>query len=519
MATSDSPVNSNTPLTFDFNFGTSTGKSPLKRTDPSSPMKLLVVADFSNRGAKESNRNDNSKSMSPKKIDIDNFDDLLDQLAPELVLKHPNGASSSISIFELEHFHADHLFTTLPLFAELRELRERLEDSSTFDEAAKQMTSPQLQTATTETEVLEQTDNEIQTTGEDTDLIASMLASESSGGAPSSNGSPLERLIESVVAPHIVPATDPLQSQFVQSVDDSISAQMKLILHNPEFQALEARWLALHTLVTSVETDEDLQIFILDADREQLEAGLSSETADPATSTLARKLSETIDTGKWSVIVSDLSLSLNHQDLILFGKLGQLGSHLGSPFLANAHPSLFGCNESLHQQPDSTQWTQNEGNIETLWQSLRSSRIARWIALASPRYLARLPYGKSTEPTDEFDFEEIRDASEHEHFLWGPASFCCAMKLAHSFTKAGWSMNPDDNLDIDDLPAFTFTHDGEKVLKPCAEISLGESSATEMLSQGVMPLLSHSNRNLIRILRFQSISNPPRALSGPWGES
>jgi hypothetical protein len=32
-----------------------------------------------------------------------------------------------------------------------------------------------------------------------------------------------------------------------------------------------------------------------------------------------------------------------------------------------------------------------------------------------------------------------------------------------------------------------------------------------------MPFLSHRNLNAVRLARFQSIADPPAALSGPWG--
>lgn len=40
------------------------------------------------------------------------------------------------------------------------------------------------------------------------------------------------------------------------------------------------------------------------------------------------------------------------------------------------------------------------------WRSLRESDDSRYIGLAMPRFLARLPYGVKTNPVDEFDFEE-----------------------------------------------------------------------------------------------------------------
>ncbi len=47
------------------------------------------------------------------------------------------------------------------------------------------------------------------------------------------------------------------------------------------------------------------------------------------------------------------------------------------------------------------------------WRSLRESEDSRYIGLAMPRFLARLPYGAKTNPVEEFDFEEDTGAADH----------------------------------------------------------------------------------------------------------
>ena len=92
----------------------------------------------------------------------------------------------------------------------------------------------------------------------------------------------------------------------------------------------------------------------------------------------------------------------------------------------------------------------------------------------------------------------------------------CGRLLAQSFTEAGWDMSPDDNTDIEELPAYTYQEDGEKKMLPCAELLLPERSAEAILAMGVMPIVSFRSRDMARLLRFQSIANPISALAGPW---
>jgi len=50
----------------------------------------------------------------------------------------------------------------------------------------------------------------------------------------------------------------------------------------------------------------------------------------------------------------------------------------------------------------------------------------------------------------------------------------------------------------------------------CAEEYLTERAAEAMLNRGLMPLMSYRNRNAVRLMRFQSIAEPLKTLSGPW---
>ncbi len=74
---------------------------------------------------------------------------------------------------------------------------------------------------------------------------------------------------------------------------------------------------------------------------------------------------------------------------------------------------------------------------------LRDLPEASYVGLTIPRFMARLPYGASTEPAESFDFEEFSGSvAEHNHYLWANSAFTCALLLAKSFSAAGWEMKP-----------------------------------------------------------------------------
>jgi type VI secretion system protein ImpC len=217
------------------------------------------------------------------------------------------------------------------------------------------------------------------------------------------------------------------------------------------------------------------------------------------------------------VLVGNYTFGSSLEDLSLLAALGILASHAGGPFLASADTRLLGC-RSFADSPDAHDWVGMEQQDAQRWQMFRHSPAATWIGLALPRVLMRLPYGSDTEPLETFEFEEIPPTQkQHQALLWGNPAFYCALLIARSFSEQGWSMQLGDYLEIDELPAYIIKQHGESMLQPCAEVCLSDKAMGNILNQGIMPFISHRSRNIVRLARFQSVAEPLKALSGPWG--
>ena len=117
---------------------------------------------------------------------------------------------------------------------------------------------------------------------------------------------------------------------------------------------------------------------------------------------------------------------------------------------------------------------------------------------------------------DAFDFEEIEGPHDPTALVWGNGAWACLALLAQAYRNSGWSMTPGEVVDLEDLPAYTYRDDGDTVFQPCAEVNLSDTAAEELAKRGLMPLVSHANRNAVRLARFQSIADPSRPLAGPW---
>ena len=133
---------------------------------------------------------------------------------------------------------------------------------------------------------------------------------------------------------------------------------------------------------------------------------------------------------------------------------------------------------------------------------------ARWLGLALPRILLRLPYGPQTDAIDEFPFDELSGDPDHEYFLWGNPAFACLLLLARAY-QAGKRADRPDKLILDGLPAYVYHQEGSKTMKPCAEVLLSERTGRQIQDKGLIPLLSHRDRNAVSVMRFQTLADPP----------
>jgi len=440
-------------LEFDVSFGRR-GRA----RDEDEPMRLLVLGNFSGNAAADRPALGNRPTQ---RVDIDNFDDVLRRVTPRL-----NMPSGEIRFGQMDDFHPDALYTRLDLFKALRQARAQpAADASDLGRLL----------------------------GKPTDRSASPAPAPASG---------LDALIRDIVAPHIVRDGSAQEKSYQAGVDAAIAEQMRSLLHQSAFQSLEAAWRGLRWLVSSLELDENLQLHLLDVTREELLADIVAANGALAQTGLYRtavdRWRNVPGSHGWSALVVLIDFGPSDQDVGLLAAMGLIASQAGGPILA-------GANDVLSSSADP--------RVSAAWQALRRSEAASWIGLSAPRVLMRLPYGKGSDPIESFAFEEFVGQPTHEEFLWGNASLATALLLGRAFTARGWDMEPGDEREIGDLPAYTFVRDGEREMQACAERFLTESETNTLLATGLIPLASRRDRNAVVAIRIQSMADPPAPLA------
>jgi type VI secretion system protein ImpC len=499
------------------------------RPDAETPFNIAIFGDFSgrnNRGVVESLVN-----RQPYMIDRDNIDDVLKKLGVEIKLNilSKNSPPIIIKFSELDDFHPDHLFENLDIFQALRETRQGLKDPATFALLAKKFQSEEKKDIPPPLPPLEKGGEEgfeksiaSETPGDLLEQILDESQDKAQKHDLSRGKSDWDTFLQEVVKPHTVPDIEARQAELISKVDAATSELMRMILHHPDFQALEAAWRALHFLVFRSETDSRLKIYVLDMSKDELAADLLTTEKLQSTvlyKVLVEQTIETPNSDPWAVVACDYTFDQTIDDIVLLSRMAKIAIRSGAPFIAAAHPHFIGCN-SLSENPDPASWTlQPQPGINHTLAILRKMPEASFLGLALPRFLLRLPYGADTEPVERFDFEEMSpDDYQHDRYLWGNPSFVCAYLLAQEFSQFGWNFQLGAMLDIDGLPLHVYQVKGESVAKPCAEVTLTEQAAEIIIDKGLMPLVSFKNQDRIRLARFQSFADPPSRLSGRWSD-
>jgi len=498
---------------------------------PSRPqaMRILVLGDFSGRcydPRVQDRPHLDQRAIAP--VDVDNLEAVMGRLTPRCEVGLPGvDATVEVAFRSLEDFRPDSLYERVPVFAPLREIRGRLLDPSTFGAArvdlealvGSRLPGDDFEMGLERASEQAPDESDAQTIerllGRPASEVSEARSKHSEAAQTAVSG-----LIRRSLAPDAVTEEPASLDGCLRAVDAAISDAMRALLHSPPLQSLEASWRALHHLVTNLETDEGLQVHLLDVSKQELAADFAAARGHLEASGLYRLLVEVTGAGTpggdpWSLLEGNFEFGPAGEDLGLLSALGLVAASAGGPFLAAASSELLGC-RSLAETPDPSDWSALPADAEAAWIALRQTPIAPWIGLALPRVLLRLPYGRDTEPVDAFAFEELGSERRHEAYLWGNPAFACALLIGQAYRARGWSMAPGDVLDVGDLPAHVYEQGGEKRLQACAEAPLTERAATAILDRGIMPFASFKGRNLVRLARFQSIASPPSALMGSW---
>ncbi|GAA4417290.1 type VI secretion protein EvpB [Advenella faeciporci] len=303
----------------------------------------------------------------------------------------------------------------------------------------------------------------------------------------------------------------------IAEIDGKLTEQINQIMHHAEFQQLEGAWRGLHYLVNNTETDELLKIRVMCISKKELGRTLKRyKGVGWDQSPIFKRVYEE-EYGQFGgepigCLVGDYYFDHSPPDVEMLGEIARISAAAHCPFIAGADPAVMQM-ESWQELSNPRDLTKIFTNTEyAAWRSLRESEDARYIGLAMPRFLARLPYGSRTNPVDEFDFEEETDGANHERYAWANSAYAMAANINRSFKEYGWCTSirgVESGGAVANLPCHTFpTDDGGVDMKCPTEIAISDRREAELAKNGFMPLVHRKNSDFAAFIGAQSLQKP-----------
>lgn len=303
----------------------------------------------------------------------------------------------------------------------------------------------------------------------------------------------------------------------IAALDRKLTEQINHILHHPNFQQLEGAWRGLHYLVNNTETDEMLKIRVFNISKKELHKTLKKFKGTAwDQSPLFKKIYEeeygTFGGEPFGCLVGDYHFDHSPPDVELLNEMSKVSAASHTPFLAGAGPGLMGMDswQELANPRDLTKIFQTPEYAA--WRSLRESEDSRYLGLAMPRFLARLPYGSKTDPVDEFDFEEDTEGADHNKYTWANSAYAMATNITRAFKLYGWCTRIrgiESGGAVEGLPTHTFpTDDGGVDMKCPTEIAITDRREAELAKNGFMPLIHKKNSDFAAFIGAQSLQKP-----------
>jgi type VI secretion system protein ImpC len=303
----------------------------------------------------------------------------------------------------------------------------------------------------------------------------------------------------------------------IAELDKKLSEQINLIMHHEDFQKLEGAWRGLHHLVNNTETDEMLKIRVMNISKADLGRTLkrykgTNWDQSPIFKRVYEEEYGQFGGEPFGCLVGDYFFDHTPPDVELLGELGRVCASAHSPFISGASPTAM--------QMETWQDLSNPRDLTKIfttpeyagWRSLRESDDSRYIGLAMPRFLSRLPYGAKTNPVEEFNFEEDTGAADHSRYTWANAAYAMAVNINRSFKMYGWCSRIrgiESGGAVEGLPSHTFpTDDGGVDMKCPTEIAISDRREAELAKNGFMPLIHRKNSDFAAFIGAQSLQKP-----------
>lgn len=303
--------------------------------------------------------------------------------------------------------------------------------------------------------------------------------------------------------------------ELIARINTMINDQLNEIIHDPQFQSLEATWRGLFDLLEKTNFRANVMIDVLDVSKEELGEDFQNNSIDFTGSALFNKVYfQEYDQYGGKPYGSMIGLyQFNHTpaDLKWLRMMGKIASASHAPFISSVSPQFFGCDtiEELAAIKD-LEGLMNHPKYGA-FNALRDSDEAAYIGLCLPSYVLRLPWHPVTNPCGEFNFTEYTWGDDDKDYLWGNSAILFAQNLLKSFETSGWCQyirGPKGGGLVSGLPVHTFNLRGEEEIKIPVQVTIPDHRELEFANCGFIPLIYRKGSGEACFFSAQSLKRP-----------
>ena len=468
-------------------------------------------------------------------IDRDNFDEVMEGFTPRLTMKiadslsEEEGATTNIELLfnSIDDFSPLNLVRGIPKTNEiyqarihLRDFLAKLDGNDALDELLTQLLSDEALQSEVKGVYADQEDL---SAVESSEFISKLL--EEGGMALDESQKSYALTLIGQFALDILgqeanesagDAADRMNDR-ISEIDNTLTQQINLVMHDEGFQKLEATWRGLNYLVMNTETNTRLKLRVLNVSKRDLLKDLQ-KASEFDQSALFKKVYEdefgTYGGDPFSVLIGDYEFGRHPEDVELLEKLSGVAAAAHAPFIAAAYAKLFDLQDyfRLSQPRDLSKIFESAELIK--WRSFRDSEDSRYVTLTLPKVLLRLPYGPETVVVDGFDFKEEVDGTDASRYLWGNPAFILGQRITNAFSKFGWLAairGVEGGGLVEGLPAHTFrTAAGDVRLTCPTQVAITDRREKELNDLGFMAILHCKGTDKAAFFGGQTTNQPKK---------
>ena len=296
-----------------------------------------------------------------------------------------------------------------------------------------------------------------------------------------------------------------LLNREVARIDRLLNAQLNAIIHHPRFQKLEASWRGLSYLTEQVDPAAKVRIRILNLSWKGLTRDMERAMEFDQSQLFRKVYGQEFDTSggePFSILLCDHEVRLRPEsgaptdDIATLKAVSQVAAAAFAPFIASAHPALFGLDSFTQLQRPMNLHAMFEQPEYVRWDALRSQPEARFLGIVMPKVLMREPWSDNGSRADGFLFHEDTSAPDQSGYLFGNAVYAFGGVVTRAYCRSGWLADIrgvrrgyDEGGLISDLPHHNFATDSEGIaIRSSTDAMLTDLQEADLAELGLMPL-------------------------------